>query len=32
VVDRTEFAMTWSPLGMASAMARVTVEARFARP
>ncbi len=32
VVDRTEFAMTWSPLGMASAMARVTVQARFARP
>jgi polyisoprenoid-binding protein YceI len=32
VVDRTRFAMTWSPLGMASAMARATVVARFARP
>jgi polyisoprenoid-binding protein YceI len=31
VVDRTRFAMTWSPLGMASAMARATVVARFAR-
>jgi polyisoprenoid-binding protein YceI len=32
VVDRTRFAMTWSPLGMASAMARATVVARFVRP
>jgi polyisoprenoid-binding protein YceI len=32
VVDRTGFAMTWSPLGMASAMARATVVARFTRP
>jgi polyisoprenoid-binding protein YceI len=31
-VDRTGFAMTWSPLGMASAMARATVVARFVRP
>lgn len=30
-VDRTAFAMTWSPLGMASATARATVTARFAR-
>ncbi len=32
VVDRTRFAMTWSPLGMASASARATVMARFVRP
>lgn len=32
VVDRTAFAMTWSPLGMASATARATVVARFVRP
>jgi polyisoprenoid-binding protein YceI len=32
VVDRTGFAMTWSPLGTASAMARATVVARFVRP
>ncbi len=32
VVDRTRFAMTWSPLGMASATARATVVARFVRP
>jgi polyisoprenoid-binding protein YceI len=32
MVDRTEFAMTWSPLGMASATARATVVARFVRP
>jgi polyisoprenoid-binding protein YceI len=32
VVDRTRFAMTWSPLGMASASARATVVARFVRP
>ena len=32
VVDRTRFAMTWSPLGMASAMAHGTVVARFVRP
>jgi polyisoprenoid-binding protein YceI len=32
VVDRTRFAMTWSPLGMASAVARATVVARFVRP
>lgn len=32
VVDRTRFAMTWSPLGMASAIARATVVARFVRP
>lgn len=32
VVDRTGFAMTWSPLGMASAMARATFVARFVRP
>ena len=32
VVDRARFAMTWSPLGMASAMARATVVARFVRP
>ena len=31
-VDRTRFAMTWSPLGMASAMVRATVIARFVRP
>jgi len=31
-VDRTRFAMTWSPLGMASAIARATVVARFVRP
>ncbi len=31
-VDRTGFAMTWSPLGMASATARGTATARFARP
>jgi hypothetical protein len=27
VLDRTRFAMTWSPLGMASAIARATVVA-----
>ena len=32
VVDRTLFAMTWSPLGMAAAVARGTVVARFVRP
>ena len=32
VLDRTRFAMTWSPLGMASAIARATVVARFVRP
>ena len=32
VVDRSGFAMTWSPLGTASAMARATVVARFVRP
>ncbi len=32
VADRTRFAMTWSPLGMASAMVRATVVARFVRP
>lgn len=32
VVDRTEFAMTWSPLGVAAPMARATVVARFVRP
>jgi len=32
VVDRTLFAMTWNPLGMAAAMARGTVSARFVRP
>jgi hypothetical protein len=33
VADRwVRFAMTWSPLGMASAIARATVVARFARP
>jgi len=32
VVDRTLFAMTWSPLGMAAAMARGTVVARFVCP
>jgi polyisoprenoid-binding protein YceI len=32
VVDRTRFAMTGSPLGMASATARATVVARFVRP
>ena len=31
VVDRTLFDMTWSPLGMASKMARGTVEAHFVR-
>jgi polyisoprenoid-binding protein YceI len=31
VVDRTLFDMTWSPLGMASKMARATVEAHFVR-
>ena len=31
IVDRTEFSMTWSPLGMASSAARVTVSARFIR-
>lgn len=31
VVDRTRFAMTWSPLGMASPMARATVTTRFVR-
>lgn len=32
VVDRTLFAMTWSPLGMAAPIARGTVVARFVRP
>jgi len=32
LVDRTGFAMTWSPLGLASATARGTVVARFIRP
>jgi polyisoprenoid-binding protein YceI len=32
VVDRTRFAMTWSPLGIASASARASVVARFVRP
>jgi polyisoprenoid-binding protein YceI len=32
VIDRTVFAMTWSPLGMASKMARTTIVARFVRP
>jgi len=31
-IDRTRFAMTWSPLGMASAIARATVVTRFVRP
>ena len=31
VVDRTEFSMMWSPLGMASKMPRVAVFARFVR-
>ena len=31
-VDRTLFAMTWSPLGMAAATARGTVVARIVRP
>jgi polyisoprenoid-binding protein YceI len=30
-IDRTGFAMTWSPLGMASKMARNTIVARFVR-
>jgi len=30
-IDRTEFDMTWSPLGMASKMARAIVVARFVR-
>jgi polyisoprenoid-binding protein YceI len=32
LIDRTEFAMTWSPLGMASKVARVLVVGRFVRP
>ncbi len=32
MVDRTAYGMTWSPLGMASAMARGTALARFVRP
>ena len=32
LVDRTGFAMTWRPLGVASATARGTVVARFTRP
>jgi polyisoprenoid-binding protein YceI len=32
VIDRTGFDMTWSPLGMASAMAHASVVARFVRP
>lgn len=32
VVDRTRFGMTWSPLRMASAMARATAVVRFVRP
>jgi polyisoprenoid-binding protein YceI len=32
VVDRARFAMTWSPLGMASSSARASVVARFVRP
>ncbi len=31
VVDRTAYAMTWSPLGMASAQARAVVTGRFVR-
>jgi polyisoprenoid-binding protein YceI len=31
VVDRTAYAMTWSPLGMASHSARAVVTARFVR-
>jgi polyisoprenoid-binding protein YceI len=31
VIDRTGFAMTWSPLGMASKMARAMIVARFVR-
>jgi polyisoprenoid-binding protein YceI len=31
-IDRTAFDMTWSPLGMAAAMAEGTVLARFVRP
>jgi polyisoprenoid-binding protein YceI len=31
-IDRTLFAMTWSPLGMAAPTARGTVVARFIRP
>ncbi|MDR0359089.1 MAG: YceI family protein [bacterium] len=30
-VDRTQFGMTWSPLGMASKQARLSVSLRFAR-
>lgn len=30
-VDRTQFDMTWSPLGMASRQARLSVSLRFAR-
>ena len=30
-VDRTEFGMTWSPLGMAAHQARVVITARFVR-
>ena len=29
VLDRTDYSMTWSPLGMASSTARATVVARF---
>lgn len=31
VVDRTAFAMTWSPLGMAASQARAVCTARFVR-
>lgn len=31
VIDRTAYAMTWSPLGMASGSARAVVTARFIR-
>jgi polyisoprenoid-binding protein YceI len=31
IVDRTQFSMTWSPLGMASSAAKATVSARFVR-
>jgi polyisoprenoid-binding protein YceI len=31
VVDRTEFAMTWSPLGIASKVATANAVARFVR-
>jgi polyisoprenoid-binding protein YceI len=31
-VDRTEFGMTWSPLGMAARQAHIVIRARFVRP